>query len=328
MDSGGAKVLTNGKKRMIAFLAAACLAVCAAASATAEIEPLAMDLTVHGQPLQEDGWNEERTVYQDESIRAELFKDVVKPASSAEKIQVWYAVVEIRDPSQLRTTLSNESFGDQAKAKAQAMAKIVNAVVAINDDQVKFNLYNGYVIRQGVFYQDTLEQLSKPQDVLIIDDQGDFSIVVKASTEKMNARFAEMEADGRKPVNVFTFGPALVIDGEGQECRTEDSIHNLHQNTSRTVIGQLGPLKYFMLVSHGENPKHTGFKGNEMVQYILEKFPECTFAYNLDGGNASKMAWLDKNNKYRLKSDSAGGRQEITGLIYFASAAVTEEQGE
>ena len=309
-----------GRKRVAAILIMICVMAVTAAAAFAEVTPLGMDLTIHGMPLKKDGWNENNTVYQDESIRAELFEESVRPKSNNEKIVVRYVIVEIADPSQLRTTLSYESFEKQKAAKAQDMAALVNSVVAINDDQIKFNRFHGYVIRQGVFYQDTLDKLERPQDVLVIDDHADFSVVQKATTESMEARIAELEADGRKVVNTITFGPALVIDGVGQECKTEDSIHSLHLPAARTVIGQLGPLKYFMMVTHGATSKRTGMKGDDLVDYILEKFPECTCAYNLDGGNSSKMVWHGK-----LKSDATGGRQQITGLIYFASAMTGEE---
>ena len=128
-----------------------------------------------------------------------------------------------------------------------------------------------------------------------------------------------MEADGRKPVNIFTFGPALVIDGEGQDCKWEDSIHETHLPAARTAIGQLGPRKYFVMSVHGANAKQLGMSANDMVEYILKKFPECKYAYNLDGGNSSKMVWHG-----RLKSEPGGGRQAISGLIYFASAVTGE----
>ena len=312
-------------KRMIRFaalLVAMFLALATVSAALAEVKPLAMDLTVHGQPLNPDGWstNKETSVYEDESIRAELFKVSRKPKSSVERIYIRIVVVEIADPSQIRTTLSFESFEDSRPAKSTDMAKKVNAVTAINDDYIKFNRFQGYAMRQGEFYQDTLEKLKKPQDVLIIDDQGDFSVIVKASTETVEARLAELAEDGRKPVNIFTFGPALVIDGVGQECKTEDSIHELHLPAARAVIGQLDHLKYFIMTVDGANSDHTGMNGNEMVSFILEYFPDCKYAYNLDGGNSSKLIWKGKEI-----NNAKGGARKVSGLIYFASAVAPEE---
>ncbi len=307
---------TTVLKRIAAVLITICLAAALTAASFAEIIPLEPDLTVHGRPLRSDGWNSDNKVYEDESIRADLIQESFKPKSSTGKITVRLAVVEISDPSQLRTTLSYESFEKTTPAKAVDMAKMVNAVVAINDDYCKFNKYRGYAMRQGVFFQDTLAKLKKPQDVLIIDDQGDFSVVTKATTESMEARIAEMAEDGRKPVNVFTFGPALIIDGEGQDCKREDSIHELHLSNARAVIGQLDHLKYFVMTVDGASSEGTGMTGNEMVAYIQEHFPECRYAYNLDGGNSSKFIWHGK-----AINKAKGGARKVSGLIYFASAA-------
>ena len=306
-------------KSLITFMITVCLVSAAATAALAEVTPLGTDLSVHGRPLREDGWNEDNTVYQDESIHVELIQEQLKPKSSHGKIWVRMAVVEISDPSQLRTTMSYESFEKTTPAKAVDMAKAVNAVVAINDDYCKFNTYRGYAMRQGVFYQNTLAKLKKPQDVLIIDDSGDFSIVIKASNDSLEAKIAELAEDGRKPVNIFTFGPGLIVDGEGQECKRADSIHELDQVNARAVIGQLGPLKYFVMTVDGASSEHTGMTGNQMVEYIQQRFPECTNAYNLDGGNSSKFIWHGK-----AINKAKGGARKVSGLIYFASAATED----
>ena len=306
------------KKRMgILAAAVACLAVF---SAFAEVVPLGPGLTDHGRPLKEDGWIVPKQEYRDESIHAVLETENRRAPSSSKREMIRIVTVEISDPSQLRTTLSLESYEDPHSSKATEMAKHVNAVVAVNDDHTKYSRFQGYVMRQGVFYQDTLSALEKPQDVLIIDDRGDFHVVVKASTETVEAKLEELKADGRLPVNIITFGPALVIDGEPQECRVEDSIHMMHLPGARTVIGQLGPLKYFVMTVDGAATTHSGMNGTEMGKYIKERFPECTVAYNLDGGDSSKLVFYGQELNY-----SKGRGKRISGLIYFASAAAEEE---
>jgi len=297
-------------KRLVAVLMMMCLLAALAGSASADVTPLGMDLTVHGQPLKADGWNADGTEYRDESIHAVLTTEKYM------SIYVRTVVVEIADPSQLRSTLSYESYEVQKLAKGTDMAKQVNAVAAVNDDFIKFNKYQGYVIRQGVFYQDTLAKLEKPQDVLIIDDQGDFYVVIKASTETMNEKLAEIVAGDRRPVNIFTFGPTLVLDGQPLDCPWEDSIHSMHLRGARAVIGQLDHLKYFIMTVDGAMSEHTGMTGNQLGEYIVQHFPECKVAYNLDGGNSSKLIFNGKEINH-----SKGQGRKISGLIYFASAA-------
>ena len=289
-------------------------------TAGADVIPLGMDMTVHGMPLREDGWIEPNREYQDESIHVTLYEEQAW-SSGVGRTTVHWAVVEIKDPSQIRSTLSFESYDDMKPAKSEEMVRFVNAVCAINDDYVKISSYKGYVMRQGVFYCDTLDEFEeiKRQDVLIIDDQGDFSTVLKASSAAVQEHLAEMEKQGRKPVNIFTFGPTMIIDGEIQEMKWENSIHSVHIACARAVICQLDHLKYALVAIDGEASENTGMKAADAAKFILAKFPDCKIAYNLDGGGSSK---LHIGNKL---VNHARGRREIGGMIYFASAASGDE---
>ena len=300
-------------KRIIAVLIIACLAVLLTVAAQADVKPLGIEMTVHGQPLREDGWVEPGVEYRDESIHAVLTTE------RYQNVHVRYIVIEVADASQIRSTLSYEKFEGQDYAKAKDMAKYVNAVAAVNDDFAKFNKYQGYVMRQGVFYQDTLAKLEKPQDVLIIDNQGDFHTVIKASTESMEEKIAGLKADGREPVNIFTFGPTLVLDGQPLDCKREDSIHSVHVNGARAAIGQLDHLKYFIMTVDGAMTEHTGMNCNQLAEFIVQHFPECKVAYNLDGGNSSKLVFNGEELNHAM-----GSNRKIAGLIYFASAATED----
>ena len=305
----------NGFHRFIAMLMIFLLAASASATAYADVAPLGMDLTIHGQPPMKDGWNKDRSEYRDESIHATL------TVEKYQRVYVRTIVIEIADASQLRSTLSYESYEDQRGAKAVEMAKYVNAVAALNDDYIKFNKYQGYVMRQGVFYQDTLAKLEKPQDVLIIDNEGDFYAVIKASTESMEAKIQELAGNGRKPVNIFTFGPTLVLEGKALDCPWEDSIHAVHLKGARAAIGQIDHLKYFIMTVDGKMSEHTGMTGNQLAEFIAERYPECRVAYNLDGGNSSHLIFGGKEINH-----AGGQNRKASGLIYFASAVTEDNQ--
>ena len=318
----------NGRmKKVLAIVLMLVMITGTAVRAAADVVPLGLDMKIHGVPPKEELWTEHSTrqpdepvlEYEDESIHAALYIDHVW-ASGIGKTECHWVVVEIKDPSQIRTTLSFESYDDMKPAKSEEMFRYVNAVCAINDDYVKMSNYKGYVMRQGVFYCDTLDEFEeiKRQDVLIIDDQGDFSTVLRATSAAMQEHLAEMEKQGRKPVNIFTFGPTLVIDGVAQELKWENSIHSVHVPCARAAIAQVGPLKYMLVAIDGEASEKTGMKAFEVSNFILSKFPDCKIAYNLDGGGSSKLHVRNKLVNH------ARGRREIGGLIYFASAASGE----
>ena len=307
-------------KLVLLVLMTVVLSVCTLCSALADVKPIPLDMLEHGTPPKAEGWIEPNKEYEDESIHAVLYeRRNYKSKTSDGNITIHWAVIEIKDPSQLRTALSYDSFEEKKAATAPEMVAYLNPVVACNDDYAKINNYKGYVVRQGELCLDNLDEWSEglKQDVLLIDDQGDFHVVQKASSADVQAFNAELEGSGRKVINAFTFGPAMILDGEIQTITRESSTHELNLATARTVICQLGPLKYAIFAAN--SPKN-GFGINvlELANFIVKTFPDCKVAYNLDGGGSSRLFMGQK------RINLANGRREIYGMIYFASAASEE----
>ena len=194
-------------KRVLLVLTTMILTLCFLCSAMADIKPIPLDMLEHGTPPKAEGWIEENREYQDESIHAVLYeRKNYKSKSSDGNITIRWIEIEIQDPSQLRTALSYDSFENKDLATAQEMVAYLNPVVSCNDDYVKINNYKGYVIRQGTLYLDNLDDWSEDlkQDVLLVDDQGDFHVVQKAASADVKAYTADMEGQGRTVVNAFT----------------------------------------------------------------------------------------------------------------------------
>ncbi len=303
-------------KLVILVLAAVIMSVCMLGSAVADVKPIPLDMLEHGTPPKAECWIQPNKEYEDESIHVILDeRRNYKSKSSDGNITIRWAVIEIKDPSQLRTALSYDSFENKDLATAPEMVAYLNPVIAFNDDYVKMNNYKGYVMRQGVLYSDNLDEWSDElkQDVLIIDDQGDFSVVQKATSADVQARIAELEGEGRQAVNTFTFGPTLVLNGEAQEIKGKDSTHTVITATARTAFCQLDTLKYAVFAADCPQTGY-GINCQELANFIVKTFPECKVAYNLDGGGSSRLFMGQK------KVNKAMGRREIYGMIYFASA--------
>lgn len=236
--------------------------------------------------------------------------------------QLWYegahynvARVKIADASQLRTALAGP-FGKKTN-KISAIAKNNNAVVAIGGDYCT-NEEGGYVVRMGETYR---KKPVKSRDMLITDENGDFHIIPKSDAATLKALMEEHTL-----VNVFNFGPALVIDGELQEISTEYR-YNPYGMEPRCAIGQIGPLEYLLVVVDGGDGRSvtiTDEDGNEressgcqvatLAQFMYEQ--GCQQAYNLDGGNSALMVFGEEN--YSKKSVSA--ERSVSDIIYFATA--------
>jgi len=304
-------------KLMTLVLTAAVLAACILCSALAEIIPIPIDMLEHGTPPRADGWIQPGREYQDESIHVILDERKNYDSKSSDGgTTIRWVVVEIQDPSQLRTALSFDSFDIKKGAQPEEIVPYLNAVVAFNDDYVKLNNFKGYVMRQGELFLDNLDDWGEEmrQDVLVVDDQGDLTGVLKATSQDMKDLMTELEAAGRKAVNVFTFGPVLVLDGVAQKIERESSTHSLNLATARTAFCQLGPLKYAVFTVDSAKTGY-GMNCQELADFIVKTFPDCKIAYNLDGGGTSEL-WLGQK-----KINKAIGMREIPGMIYFASAA-------
>ena len=307
----------RGIMRRVLFLAAAVLmALSAAVPAGAEVQPLDIDHLTHGFPVRGDGWISDQE-YQDESIHVVIRSKSRKPKSSREKTVCRWITISVADPSQLRTAMSMDSYDDPGTTSAKNLANYVNAVVALNGDYFKYNYDKGYVLRQGVLYRD---QLDGEWDSLIIDDRGDFHDVPEATSESMAEALSALEAEGRKAVNVFTFGPVLVKDGKivREDSEYPKEMHYPTLATQRIALLQLGELEYAVVEIDSDGGNGTGMNLGELARFILELFPDCKMAYNLDGGGSTHLI---VNGKQIHKTVSG---RAVCDIIYFASAQKPE----
>ena len=281
-----------------------------------DVRPIPLDMTEHGTPPKAEGWIIPDMEYLDESIHVVLeAQKNYRAETSNGNITIHWAVIEIKDPSQLRTCLSFDSFDEKKAATAEEMVDYIHPVAACNDDYAKISNFKGYVVRQGVPCLNNLDEWPeelKP-DVLLVDDRGDFHVVRRATSADVQVCTAELEGDERKVVNAFTFGPALIIDGEIQAITGETGERQLSHATARTVICQLDTLKYAVFAANSPE-KGYGIDCGELADFIAGIFPNCRIAYNLDGGGSSRLFIGQK------RINLAKGRREIYGMIYFASA--------
>ena len=244
--------------------------------------------------------------YEDESIRVKIEHQEMDDGT---KMHVAY--VQIADASQLRTGVANpEKLGSSKTSTVSALAKKYNAVIAINGDN-----YVDAPKKTTFEYRMTEKIRSKTnnlKDILIIDDQGDFHLFRKSKGVKEFP--AELKKMNRKLVNAFTFGPALVIDGELCEI-DEEYGYNPHGREPRTAIGQMGKLSYvFVIIEAKDRSGSSGFSQTKLGEFMHEL--GCQQAFNLDGGNSAEMVFGGQI----IKGMPGGDERGLSDIIYFASA--------
>ena len=268
-----------------------------------EVYTLPLDFTVPPAPKAEKFTD---TGYEDETIR-------VRIEEREEDGVIWHlAFVEIASPTQLRTATAGKLTSSKV-ASVSAMARNNHAVVAINGDN-----YVDKPEKTTFEYRMTQKirsKTNKTKDMLIIDENGDFHLVL-AQPKKEQSAALEAIAKEHTVVNAFTFGPALVIDGEEQQINKEYG-YNPNGKEPRAAIGQMGPLSYVMAIAEGRG-ESSGLSHQALAHFMTEL--GCVQAFNLDGGNSAEMVFGNQIYKGMPGGDERG----LSDIIYFATAVPEE----
>lgn len=236
-------------------------------------------------------FSEDGMSYHDDSLDVQLHKFHVYNAD------VTVAFVQIADPDQLRTQQA-KPYPSKTTARIDVIAKPVKSVFAVNADWFTYRS-EGIVYRNG----ELLRNREIPEDDgLVIDANGDLHIV-RPMTE---AEYAKLET----PVmHSFSFGPALVMNGEKQEIVNRKVTYR-----QRMAIGQIDELCYVFVAADGTNEDDgEGLSVPELAQLMYDLGAHT--AYNLDGGQSASM--LLGNTKV---NGAPKTMRAIGDIIYFTTA--------
>ncbi len=232
--------------------------------------------------------------YQDEHLSVEI--------TTHDESGVVYYVADIKTdtPELLRTALANDTYGKNVTATTSSIASAHDAILAINGDYYGFR-DSGYVVRNGVLLRSSV--LSSTTEDLIIDKDGNLSIAYEGS-------YDPQEAIDNGAVDILSFGPALVIDGEAVDRVTQ----NGEKNNPRTAIGQIEEGHYVFVVVDGRTSQSTGVTLDALAQICLNL--GCKTAYNLDGGGSSTLYF----NGVVINNPTDGrnnGERKVSDIVYF-----------
>lgn len=278
----------------------------AAAGCLAENGPFSLPIDFSpGMPLSEDCYINENE-YKDPSIHVTI------EHNRKGWCDYWVARIKIQDPSQLRTAAA-AGFDEVFAMNAEMLAKRQNAVLAIDGDYFCYSDF-GFVLRQGELFMD---ELQGERDVLAIDEDGNFHTFYLPDSGEVPT-----EIDGKKVINAFHFGPALVVNGQiGQLKAGEWMVPTLKRQ--RMCIAQTGPLEYMALCCAAPARGSSGMDIREFAK--LAKDLGAITAYNLDGGDSTIMIFRNK----KINDVNNKNTRDISDILYFASAwdpAKTEAQ--
>lgn len=224
------------------------------------------------------------------------------------------AWVAIAHPSQLRTALSSSKQNilcstPRMRTTSEMAKRIGGAVIAVNGDWFASEGRSyGYIVRMGEVLRDKDTDV---RDSLLIDDQGNFHLLISPSQEDRIAVTEQYNI-----VNALSFGPAMIVDGKPVDIR-EDYPFESQWDSPRTAIGQIGELSYVMIVVDGRLKHSPGLTLWELRDFMLEL--GCQQAFALDGGGTSTMSFHYKT----VNKPAYGEERHLSDIVYFASGLST-----
>ena len=217
--------------------------------------------------------------------------------------RVYAADVILSDPSCLKTGLAEGAFGRNVRDTTSSIAEENGAILAVNGDYYGFR-DRGFVLRSGYLYRETPQKGNGQEDLVIYAD-GRLEIVDEASTDASG--LAEAGA-----VQIFSFGPGLVRDGEITVAEGFE-VEQAMRSNPRTAMGEIAPLHYLFVVSDGRTEESAGLTLHELAGVMQEL--GCRTAYNLDGGGSSAM-WFMGEIVNHPTDGRRDGERRVSDIVY------------
>lgn len=220
-------------------------------------------------------------------------------------ITYYVADVTFNSTTNLLTAFAKDSFGTNIIQNTSTIAANHNAVFAINGDYYGFR-EDGVVIRNGTVYRDNPARIGLAM----------FSDGTMKSYDEEETSTDDLLAQG--VTNAFSFGPALVTNGEiaGDFSHVEIDKNfgnrSIQASNPRTGIGMISANHYLFVIVDGRS---SGYSRGMTLTEFADLFKElgATEAYNLDGGGSSTMYFQG-----RVVNNPLGKGQErgVSDIIY------------
>lgn len=216
---------------------------------------------------------------------------------------VYVADIYLGSGQTIQSALADNTYGKNITDTTSNMAESVGATVAINGDYYGART-SGYVIRNGELLRST--KASDDQEDLVLWSDGTMSIVTEGE-------YTAQELLDKGALQVLSFGPGLVIDGE-VSVNSSDEVGKAMASNPRTAIGYIGDNHYVLVVADGRTSESEGLSLLELAEFM--KGLGCTQAYNLDGGGSSTMYYNGEVINNPTTNGSTISERNVSDILY------------
>ena len=239
------------------------------------------------------------TSYSDQNIYISIKTVRIEEFSTT----AYVADVRVKSAAYLKTAFANDRYGRNQSEYNSVIAASKNAILSINGDNYG-SRSTGYVIRNGEVYQDTP---SSSREVLAINADGTF----------YTFKHSEYTADELYDMftwQAFSFGPALINDGQiiiGENAEVSQSDR---RGNPRTAIGMIEPLHYIFVVSDGRSTESPGLTLYELATFMQSYGVKV--GYNLDGGGSTSMVFDGRIINKPTADGIIFKERRVTDIVY------------
>ena len=191
------------------------------------------------------------------------------------EVDFYVADFYLRDVASFQTGFAKDTFARGQYESVEDTLARMNAIMGINGDYYG-GRRDGIVARNGTLYRD---DDNPKRDICVLYWDG------RLETYSPKGFDAEAEM-ARGAYQIWNFGPQL-LDQNGQSMQEFNS--DVNPRNPRTAIGYFEPGHYCFVAVDGRSKQSAGItlKNLSLLMYNLG----CVRAYNLDGGETSKMVY-------------------------------------
>ena len=214
----------------------------------------------------------------------------------------WTARVQVKDTSQLRSSLSYGTYGGLLETTTSALRRNVG-VIGINGSRFDSSGKPGYdavLIKKGRIYN---RALGTSYSLMAITKNG----IMYTPEQGLSAE--DLIKDG--VWNTFDFGPTLIKNGVSQKIISPFEEY-MSMPYPRSAVGMIRPGDYVLLVCDGKGTGGSRGLTHYQLCSIFKSFG-CTYAYNLDGGGSSTLVYRGRV----LNNPSDGSERAVGDFLYF-----------
>lgn len=215
---------------------------------------------------------------------------------------IYVADIVLAEGQTIQSALADNTYGKNITATTSSMAESAGASLAINGDYYGARS-SGYVIRNGELLRST--KASDSQEDMVLWSDGTMTIITEGD-------YTAQELLDKGAVQVLSFGPGLIIDGE-ISVDSNDEVGKAMASNPRTAVGYLGDNHYVLVVADGRTSASEGLSLLQLAEFMQTL--GVSQAYNLDGGGSSTM-YYDGEVINNPTTNGSVAERKVSDILY------------